>query len=61
MKRLEDKIAVVTGGGSGIGQSISQRFAQEQAFVAILEMNAPSAEDTLRQITENGGKGKCLY
>lgn len=58
MKRLENKVAVVTGGGSGIGQSISQRFAQEGAHVAILELNPQGAAGTVEQIEAQGGKAK---
>ena len=38
MKRLEGKIAAVTGGGRGIGQAICQRLAQEGANVAIMDL-----------------------
>ncbi|QNF32165.1 glucose 1-dehydrogenase [Adhaeribacter swui] len=53
---LTGKTAVVTGGGSGIGKSISHLFAQQGAHVYILELNAEAGEETIREITEAGGK-----
>src|SRR5512134_54116 len=47
MSRLQDKIAIVTGGGSGIGFATAQLFAQEGAQVVVFDINASSA-DSLR-------------
>ena len=43
---LENKSAVVTGGGSGIGQAICVALAEQGATVHILELQASSAEET---------------
>jgi 3-oxoacyl-[acyl-carrier protein] reductase len=53
-KRLEDRVAIVTGGGSGIGQGISLRFAEEGAKVAVFDVNLKGAKDTARQIEKTG-------
>ena len=53
---LTGKTAVITGGGSGIGKSISQLFAQQGAQVYILELNAEAGEQTIQEITTAGGK-----
>jgi NAD(P)-dependent dehydrogenase (short-subunit alcohol dehydrogenase family) len=55
-KRLEDKVAVITGGGSGIGQSISTRFAKEGGTVIILDIDMKAGTRTEELISENGGK-----
>jgi 3-oxoacyl-[acyl-carrier protein] reductase len=54
--RLEDKVAVVTGSGQGIGAAIAKLFAREGACVVVNSMHADSSEVTAREITEAGGK-----
>jgi NAD(P)-dependent dehydrogenase (short-subunit alcohol dehydrogenase family) len=48
--RLEGKIAVVTGAGSGIGQEAARAFAREGAVVGLLDRNAPAVEATVQEI-----------
>ena len=55
---LQGKIAVVTGGSRGIGRTISQRLAEQGAFVYINYVSRPdSAEETIKLIKESGGSG----
>ena len=55
-QKLVNKSAIITGGGSGIGQAISQRFAAEGAHVNILDINLENASSTADSIIQNGGK-----
>ena len=52
---LSGKVAVVTGGGSGIGLAISRRLAADGAAVAILDRNGASAKETAAGITTGSG------
>jgi D-sorbitol dehydrogenase (acceptor) len=52
--RLEGKVAIVTGGGSGIGRGISLRFAQEGAKVVVADLNADAASSVAAEITAAG-------
>lgn len=55
MSRLQDDTAIVTGGASGIGKAICQRFAQEGAQVALLDIDVEAAEATVQEIEDEGG------
>ena len=55
MFRLDGKVAIITGGASGIGQAIALCFAQQGAFVHILELDKTNAEQTTAMIREQGG------
>ena len=48
---LEGRIAVVTGGGSGIGQAIALGYAKEGAHVVVLDINADTAAETAKSIS----------
>lgn len=56
MFSLKNKTAVITGGGSGIGQSIAVLFAKQGANVHIIELNEEAAKSTLNLIYTEGGQ-----
>ena len=58
--RLENKVALVTGGGSGIGEAAAVLFAREGARVAVLGRTAEKLEETVKRIEEAGGQGLAV-
>lgn len=58
MKRLENKIAIITGGADGIGKAGAIKFAEEGAVVIIWDMNEEKGENTVKEIKNNGGKAE---
>ena len=54
--RLENKVAIITGGGSGIGESISIRFAKEGAKIVVADINPETAAKTVDEIVNVGGE-----
>src|SRR5690348_10612073 len=58
MKRLENKIAIVTGAANGIGRAISQVFAEEGAWVLVTDLNGDGAEKVAKELREAGGKAE---
>jgi len=57
--KLKGKVAVVTGGGSGIGHQTSKLFAEEGAFVVVADRNAEAAERVAAEIRQAGGKAQA--
>ena len=55
MKRFEGKTVIVTGGGTGIGEAICHRFADDGANVVIAELEADNGKGTAADINGNGG------
>jgi NAD(P)-dependent dehydrogenase (short-subunit alcohol dehydrogenase family) len=54
MTRLQDKVAIITGGGTGIGEATCERFVQEGARVAIFDVNLAAAESTAERLRAQG-------
>ena len=62
MFKLDNKVAVITGGGSGIGRAIATIFAQQGAKIYIVDVDEKGADETVKIITENSGEAvfkKC--
>jgi NAD(P)-dependent dehydrogenase (short-subunit alcohol dehydrogenase family) len=53
MKRLEGKVAVITGGSSGIGLATAQRFVEEGAYVFITGRRQSELDAAVKQIGKN--------
>jgi len=58
--RLDEKVAVVTGAGSGIGQAIASTFAAQGARVFVLERDARAAAATVERIMASGGAATAV-
>jgi NAD(P)-dependent dehydrogenase (short-subunit alcohol dehydrogenase family) len=56
MGRVQDQVAIVTGGANGIGRACAQRFLEEGARVVIGDIDAGALESASRALTEAGGQ-----
>jgi NAD(P)-dependent dehydrogenase (short-subunit alcohol dehydrogenase family) len=54
--RLARKVAVITGGGSGIGQAAAMRFAREDAALVVADLRGESADAVAKEIRAAGGR-----
>lgn len=60
MFSLKDKIAIITGGGSGIGKAIAILFAKQGANVHILDFDKKGADETTKEIAADGKKAIAI-
>ncbi len=58
--KLKDKVAIITGGATGIGKAISFAFAREGAALALVARNLPRLEETTKAIEAKGGKAIAI-
>lgn len=56
MLRLDNKIAVITGAGSGIGKAMALLFARQGALVNVLDLDEKGGQETVASILESGGQ-----
>jgi len=55
--KLEGKVAVITGAGSGIGRAAALLLAQEGAMIATIDHTPQDSQETIDKVQQNGGKG----
>jgi NAD(P)-dependent dehydrogenase (short-subunit alcohol dehydrogenase family) len=58
---LIDKIAIVTGGASGIGEACSKRFAKDGAMVLVADVNDECGRECVQKISSEGGKARFVH
>src|SRR5690242_15494807 len=56
MNRLKDKVAVVTGGGAGIGRATCELFAEEGAAIILAERDPQTGREAAEHIKSKGGR-----
>ncbi|MSO23745.1 MAG: SDR family NAD(P)-dependent oxidoreductase, partial [Acidobacteria bacterium] len=60
MAQLANKVALITGAGSGMGRATATVFAKEGAKVVVVDINESAARETAERITAAGGEAICV-
>jgi 3-oxoacyl-[acyl-carrier protein] reductase len=60
MERLTGRVALITGGGSGIGRDIALLFAQNGATVAVVDINETAIQEVVAEITAGGNRALAI-
>jgi NAD(P)-dependent dehydrogenase (short-subunit alcohol dehydrogenase family) len=58
--RLQDKVAIITGAGRGIGRATAEKFVAEGAAVVIAELDPEPGEETAQRLTAQGGRARFI-
>src|ERR1041385_4001344 len=59
--RLQDKVALITGAGSGIGRESALLFAQEGAKIVVVDINDDGGKETVSQVEAAGGEAIYVH
>lgn len=58
--RLEDKVAVITGAGQGLGRAYALRFAEEGAYIVVADIQEDNAHSVVQEVQNLGGKAVAV-
>ena len=59
--RLEGKVAVITGGGNGLGRATARRFASEGAKVVVADIVDELGEETVQMVANDGATASFIH
>ena len=58
---LKDKVAIITGGGRGLGKEFALKYAEEGAKLLLPDINLDNAKEAAAEINKKGGKAAAMH